>query len=82
METGYAEGCTVSTFYDPLLAKVIAHAPYRAAVLDALADALRGFEVTGVKTNIPFLLQALSDLRVRAADLHTSLAEDIVAGPG
>ena len=72
----------MSTFYDPLLAKVIAHAPYRAAVLDALADALRGFEVTGVKTNIPFLLQALSDLRVRAADLHTSLAEDIVAGPG
>jgi len=80
VETGYAEGCTVSSFYDPLLAKVIAHAPDRAAALDALADALRGFEVSGVKTNIPFLLQALADARVRAADLHTSLAEDIAAG--
>ncbi len=72
----------MSPFYDPPLAKVIAHAPDRAAALDALADALRGFEVAGVKTNIPFLLQALSDARVRAADVYTSLAEDIAAGCG
>ncbi len=61
VETGYAEGCTVTPFYDPMLAKVVAHAPTRPAALDALADALGAFAVAGVKTNLPFLQRVIGD---------------------
>jgi acetyl-CoA carboxylase biotin carboxylase subunit len=74
VETGYAEGCTVTPFYDPMLAKVIAHAPTRDEAIAVLADALSGFVVEGVKTNIPFVLRMLADPAFRAGDVHTGLA--------
>ena len=82
VETGYAEGCTVTPLYDPLLAKVIAHAPTRPAALDALANALAGFEVMGVKTNIPFLKHALADSAIRAGELHTGMAALLTTARG
>ncbi len=74
IETGYAEGCTVTPFYDPLLAKVIAHAPTRDAAIDALSEALSAFRVEGVKCNIPFVQRMLADPAFRAGDVHTGMA--------
>ena len=77
VETGYAEGAVVTPFYDPLLAKVIAHAPTRDAALDGLAEALAGFEVAGVKTNLPFLQRVIGDGAFRAGVVHTGLAGEL-----
>lgn len=73
VETGYGEGCTVTPLYDPLLAKVIAHAPSRAEAVAALAEALGDFEVSGIKTNIAFLQGALTDPAFLAGEVHTGL---------
>lgn len=73
IETGYAEGCRVSSHYDPLLAKVIAHAATREAALDLLAAALAHFRVEGVKTNIPFVRRVLEDPAFRAGQVSTGL---------
>ncbi|MBN9559317.1 MAG: ATP-grasp domain-containing protein [Alphaproteobacteria bacterium] len=78
VETGYAEGCTVTPFYDPMLAKVIASGPDRAAAIARLSDALAAFEISGLKTNLPFLLRALADERFRAGQVHTGLAAEIL----
>lgn len=59
VETGYAEGCQVPRFYDPMVAKVIATGRDRHEALQTLRDALTRFHVEGIKTNIPFLLRAL-----------------------
>ena len=77
VDTGYAEGCTVTPFYDPMLAKVIAFAPDRSTAITRLAEALSTFEIEGPKSNIPFLLQALADQRFRAGAVHTGLAAEI-----
>ena len=74
VETGYSEGGVVTPFYDPMVAKVIAHGATRAAAMEALADALGAFEVVGIKTNIPFVRKTLADDRFRAGDVHTGLA--------
>lgn len=79
VETGYAEGGAVTPFYDPMIAKVIAHGPTRDVALDRLAGALGDFAVEGVKTNIPFVLAVLSDEAFRAGRVHTSLAADVLA---
>jgi acetyl-CoA carboxylase, biotin carboxylase subunit len=75
VETGYGEGSVVTPFYDPMLAKLIAHADTRGAAIALLSEGLRHFAVAGLKTNIPFLLAALASDEFRSGDVHTGLAE-------
>jgi acetyl-CoA carboxylase biotin carboxylase subunit len=79
VETGYAEGNTVTPFYDPMLAKVIARGATREQAIVRMQEALDMFAVEGVKTNIPFARQVLADQAFRAGAIHTSLAADVLA---
>jgi acetyl/propionyl-CoA carboxylase alpha subunit len=58
-EHGVTEGQVVSGFYDPMLAKAIAHAPTRAEAAAALARALEGLAVHGPATNRDTLVAVL-----------------------
>ena len=78
IETGYAQGREVTTHYDPMLAKVIAHAPTREAAIDLLRDALREFDIAGVKTNLAALDQVLSSSAFREGDVHTGLLSELI----
>ena len=70
------EGSVVSTHYDPMLAKLIVHAPDRAGALAALADALAETEVLGLRTNLPFLRAvAARDPILAAGDVTTTWLE-------
>ena len=75
IDLGVREGDTVTAHYDPMIAKVIAHGEDRAAALTRLAGALRGFEVAGVATNVPFLARLLADPEFRAGDADTGLID-------
>jgi 3-methylcrotonyl-CoA carboxylase alpha subunit len=55
VDSGVEEGGEVTPFYDPMIAKLIAHAPTREEALDALAQALDATLVAGPKTNTAFL---------------------------
>jgi 3-methylcrotonyl-CoA carboxylase alpha subunit len=56
VETGVEAGGEVTPFYDPMIAKLIAHAPTRERALDQLADALvHQTFVVGPRTNVAFL---------------------------
>ena len=55
IDSGVREGDTVTPFYDPMIAKVIAHGDSRDEALDALAAALRDSVVAGPRTNAAFL---------------------------
>jgi acetyl-CoA carboxylase biotin carboxylase subunit len=59
IDAGYAEGNTVTPFYDPLLAKLCVHAPGRAAALERARAAVAAFRIEGIKTNLPFLADLL-----------------------
>jgi len=61
IETGVEEGGAISPFYDPMIAKLIAHAPSRAEAAATLARACQAIEVWPVKTNAGFLARALAD---------------------
>ena len=55
VDTHCHQGYTISPFYDSLLAKVIATGDDRNLALENLKAALSTFEISGVKSNIPFL---------------------------
>ncbi|MFS0852155.1 acetyl/propionyl/methylcrotonyl-CoA carboxylase subunit alpha [Microbacterium sp. 179-I 3D4 NHS] len=71
-------GSEVTAFYDPMIAKVIAHADSRREALDKLETALGRMVVLGVETNIAFLRRLCRDERVRAGDLDTSLIQSLL----
>ncbi|HEX7442493.1 MAG TPA: 5-oxoprolinase/urea amidolyase family protein, partial [Acidimicrobiales bacterium] len=73
-------GTEVTAAYDPLLAKVIAWAPTRAAALDRLGAALADTTIAGIETNLGLLGAALADPVVRAA-AHTTATLAAVADP-
>jgi propionyl-CoA carboxylase alpha chain len=58
-DTGVAEGSVVGTDFDPMLAKVIAHAPTRTEAAGRLALALENLHIGGVTTNRDFLATTL-----------------------
>ena len=59
VETGFAAGREVTPHYDPMIAKVIAHAETRERAIDVLAEALEAFAIEGPKHNIPAVLTVL-----------------------
>jgi acetyl/propionyl-CoA carboxylase alpha subunit len=71
VETGVEAGGEISPFYDPMIAKLIAHAPTRGEAAALLAQACRAVEVWPVKTNAGFLARALSDPDYLAACVDT-----------
>jgi acetyl-CoA/propionyl-CoA carboxylase biotin carboxyl carrier protein len=82
VDSGVAVGSTVDTHYDPLLAKVVAHAPDRARALALLSRALGELDVLGVMTSAGFTRALLDRDEVRAGDLDTGLLERVLVEPG
>ena len=71
VETGVEEGGVVSPFYDPMIAKLVCHAPDREEAIDALLHAVSGTEVWPVRTNAGFLGRALDSEAFRSGRLDT-----------
>src|SRR4029079_8035689 len=55
VDTGVAKGSAITPHYDPMIAKMIAHAPTREAALDKLASALEHTIAAGPYTNLAML---------------------------
>ena len=53
-------GDEVSSFFDPLLAKVIAWGEDRDAAVALMSEALTETKIAGIKTNVPTLLRAMA----------------------
>jgi 3-methylcrotonyl-CoA carboxylase alpha subunit len=75
VDNGVEEGGEVSAYYDPMIAKLIAHAPTRDGALDRLSKALNETVIAGPRSNIAFL-RALANLpAMRKGKVDTGLIE-------
>jgi len=80
-DTGVYEGGEISTFYDPMIAKLCSWGPTRAAASATMQEALDQFEVEGVGNNIPFLSAVLAQQRFAEGRLTTGyIAEEFPEG--
>jgi acetyl-CoA/propionyl-CoA carboxylase biotin carboxyl carrier protein len=75
VDSGIYAGTVVGSDYDPMLAKIIAHAADRPAALKALDRALAETAVLGVTTNVDFLRFLLADPDVIEGALDTGLLD-------
>ncbi len=80
-DTGVEEGGEISIYYDPMIAKLVTHAPTREAAIDAQATALDEFAIDGIRHNIPFLSALMQHPRWREGKLSTGfIAEEFPDG--
>jgi 3-methylcrotonyl-CoA carboxylase alpha subunit len=76
VDSGVEEGDEIGTGYDPMIAKLIAHAATREEALAQLASALAETEVRGVTTNLPFLRWLVGHPALRAGRTTTAFLTD------
>ncbi|MEG3091031.1 acetyl/propionyl/methylcrotonyl-CoA carboxylase subunit alpha [Sphingomonas sp. PB1R3] len=73
IDTGVEEGAEITPWYDPMIAKVIAHADTRDEAREALADALDEAVIWPVRTNAGFLVEALDHPDFASGNVDTGL---------
>jgi 3-methylcrotonyl-CoA carboxylase alpha subunit len=71
IDAGVDSGDMVTVFYDPMIAKLIAHGADRGQALTRLRNALAACEVVGPASNIGFLERLIDHPAVREARIDT-----------
>jgi len=77
VDAGYTAGNVVTTFYDPLLAKLCVHGADRAQALERARSAVAAFHVSGLKTNLEFHAELLESAEFCSGDYDTSLVSHL-----
>jgi 3-methylcrotonyl-CoA carboxylase alpha subunit len=80
VDAGVVEGSDVPVHYDPMIAKVVAHAETREAAIDRMRAALSEFRILGLPTNVAFLLAVLDSEAFRAGTVDTAYLDNEGAG--
>ena len=75
-DTGVFEGGEISIFYDPMIAKLVTHAPTRIEAIHAQARALDAFVIDGIRHNIPFLSSLMQHPRWQSGNLSTGFIRE------
>src|SRR5690606_2611186 len=75
IETGVREGDIVSPFYDPMIAKLVAHGPTRDIARERLREACAQVAVYPVRTNAGFLVNALGHSAFVAGNIDTGFID-------
>ena len=53
-DDGYEEGMHIPIYYDPMIAKLIVHAPTRVEAIQKMIEAINAYKIEGVATTLPF----------------------------
>ncbi len=81
VDSGVFEGAEITLYYDPMIAKLVAHGADRDAAVDRLRQALDGFYIAGVRHNTAFLAAIAASEQFRAGRLSTDfIAENFPGG--
>ena len=71
VDTGVQDGGEIPMFYDSMIAKLIVHGKDRNEAIEKMREALNGFVIRGISSNIPFQAALLAHPRFVAGDFNT-----------
>ena len=81
VDTGVQDGGEIPMFYDSMIAKLIVHGKDRNDAIAKMREALNGFVIRGISTNIPFQAALLAHPRFVSGDFNTGfIAEQYSQG--
>lgn len=77
VDSGVEEGDEVSSFYDPLLSKVITHGKTREEAFSRLTQSLNQYVIEGTGQNLSFLMALTQHTEVLKGNLYTHFIQDV-----
>jgi propionyl-CoA carboxylase alpha chain len=81
VDTGVQDGGEIPMFYDSMIAKLIVHGKDRLDAIAKMREALNGFVIRGISSNIPFQSALLAHPRFVSGDFNTGfIAEEYSQG--
>lgn len=81
VDTGVQDGGEIPMFYDSMIAKLIVHGKDRKEAIAKMREALNGFVIRGISSNIPFQAALLAHPKFVAGDFNTGfIAENYSKG--
>lgn len=81
VDTGVFEGGEISIHYDSMIAKLIVHGASRQQAIERMRDALNGFVIRGISSNIPFQAALMQHPRFQSGNFNTGfIAEEYANG--
>ena len=81
VDTGVQDGGEIPMFYDSMIAKLIVHGTDRNDAIAKMREALNGFVIRGISSNIPFQAALLAHPKFVAGDFNTGfIAENYAHG--
>jgi propionyl-CoA carboxylase alpha chain len=81
VDTGVQDGGEIPMYYDSMIAKLIVHGKDRLDAIAKMREALNGFVIRGISSNIPFQAALLAHPKFVAGDFNTGfIAENYGKG--
>ena len=76
VETWVRDGITITSLYDPMLAKIIVHGENRIDAVNKLLSALGETRLYGITTNLQYLQALLNEIDFKTGNVYTQLLND------
>jgi acetyl-CoA carboxylase biotin carboxylase subunit len=76
VDDGLEEGMEISIYYDPMIAKLVVHAPNRQAAIERMLRAIQDYIIIGVETTLPFGQFVLGHEAFISGDFDTHFVQD------
>jgi propionyl-CoA carboxylase alpha chain len=80
VDTGVGEGGEIPMYYDSMIAKLIVHGTDRRDAIAKMREALNGFVIRGISSNVPFQAALLAHPKFVAGDFNTGFIAEQYAG--
>ena len=77
VDSGVVEGSEITLYYDPMIAKLVTHAPDRTQATQLMQAALDSFHIQGIKHNMAFLSAVMAEDRFRSGRLTTNYIAEV-----
>jgi acetyl-CoA carboxylase biotin carboxylase subunit len=77
-DSGATAGLDVPIFYDPMISKLVAWAEDRPLAIARMQRALGEYQVTGIKTTVPFFAWLLAQPDFQAGRFHTTYLDEVL----
>jgi acetyl-CoA carboxylase biotin carboxylase subunit len=76
VDDGFDEGMDIPIYYDPMIAKLVAHGANRADAIQKLKNAIDDYKIVGVKTTLPFGTFVLNHSAFTTGNFDTKFVEN------
>jgi acetyl/propionyl-CoA carboxylase alpha subunit len=71
VDSGFEEGMEIPIYYDPMIAKLIVHAPTRFEAMQKMIEAINSYEIVGIETTLDFCRFVMEHEAFRSGNFDT-----------